>query len=53
VPAFGYNAIFLIDPRVMEMDIIYGGGGSAKSLTRITPQEMQKANHGQIIRIRK
>src|SRR3989338_4027201 len=27
-PAFGYDAKFLIDERVMEKEIIYAGGGS-------------------------
>ncbi|MBS1266809.1 MAG: Proline--tRNA ligase [Candidatus Woesearchaeota archaeon] len=53
VPAFGYNAIFLIDPKVMEMKIVYAGGGSSKALTKVSAQEIQKANHGKIVRVRK
>lgn len=53
VPAFGYDAIFLIDPRVMEMEKIYTGGGSTYSLLEITTKDMLKLNKGQIIRIRK
>lgn len=53
VPSFGYSAIFLIDPKVMEKEVVYSGGGSEKSLIKISPKELQKANQGQVIRIRK
>ncbi len=52
-PSFGFEATFLIDPRVMEKEIIYTGGGSEQSLVKITPQELIKANHGKVIRVRK
>jgi len=32
---------------------VYSGGGSQQSLIKISPEELQKANHDQIIRIRK
>jgi len=53
VPSFGYSATFLIDPRVMEKEVVYSGGGSENSLIKISPTELQKANQGKIIRIRK
>jgi len=53
VPSFGYKAIFLIDPKVMEKEIIYSSGGSESSLLRISPKDLQKANNGRIMRIRK
>lgn len=53
VPAFGYEAIFLIDPKVMEAEYVYTGGGSPYSLTKIAPKIMHEANKGQIMRIRK
>jgi prolyl-tRNA editing enzyme YbaK/EbsC (Cys-tRNA(Pro) deacylase) len=28
VPAFGYKAIFLMDPKVLEKNRVYSGGGS-------------------------
>jgi prolyl-tRNA editing enzyme YbaK/EbsC (Cys-tRNA(Pro) deacylase) len=37
----------------MEKEVVYSGGGSEKSLVRISPQELQKANQGQVVRIRK
>jgi Cys-tRNA(Pro)/Cys-tRNA(Cys) deacylase len=53
VPAFGYDATFLIDPKVMEIDRIYTGGGSEYSLLEIGTQDMQKLNNGQVVKIRK
>lgn len=53
VPSFGYEATFIIDPRVLEKENIYTGGGSPYSLVRITSQELQRANNGLILRIRK
>ncbi len=53
VPAFGYPAIFLMDPRVMEAEFVYTGGGSPRSLTRIATGELHRANGGQIVRVRK
>ena len=53
VPSFGFTASFLIDPQVMEKEMIYSGGGSQNSLIKISPIILQKANNGKIIRIRK
>lgn len=53
VPSFGYPAHFLIDPRVMEKEIVYTGGGSPFALVKIATVELVKANQGQIIHIRK
>jgi len=53
VPSFGYDAIFLVDEKVMENDIIYTGGGTSKSLIRITPSELLKWNNGKLVKIRK
>ncbi len=53
VPSFGYRARFLIDPRVMEKEIVYTSGGSEISLVKISTKELQRANGGTIIRIRK
>lgn len=52
-PSFGYTAQFLIDPVVMEKGIVLSGGGSEYSLIKITPIELQKANSGKVIKIRK
>jgi len=50
-PPFGFEALYLIDPRVMEKEVVWGGGGSERSLTRIVPEEMRKANKGRIAKI--
>ncbi len=52
-PSFGYNAIFLIDPRVMEKNIVYTSGGSEKSLLKIKTKELLRINNGKIVRIRR
>lgn len=50
-PPFGFEAVYLIDPRVMEKEYVWGGGGSESALTRIAPGEMRKANKGRIVKI--
>lgn len=52
-PSFGYTATFLIDPRVVEKEIVYSGGGSQNSLVKIPTKELLKANQGQVARVRK
>jgi prolyl-tRNA editing enzyme YbaK/EbsC (Cys-tRNA(Pro) deacylase) len=51
-PSFGYSATFLIDPRVMEKDIVYSGGGSENSLIQARPAILREANGGNVVRIR-
>lgn len=51
-PSFGYEARFLIDPKVMEKDIVYTGGGSEYALVRVSTRELIRANQGRIVRIR-
>ena len=52
-PSFGYHAKFLIDPKVMEKEVVYSGGGSEKSLIKISPLELKRSNGGEIVRVRK
>ncbi len=52
-PTFGYQAMFLIDPRVMEREYVFAGGGSETSLIKINTAELARANQGTILRIRK
>jgi Cys-tRNA(Pro)/Cys-tRNA(Cys) deacylase len=52
-PAFGYPATFLMDPRVMERDLVYSGGGSDTALMHMAPREMLRANDGKVVRVRK
>lgn len=51
-PSFGYQATFLVDPKVMEREIVYTGGGSETSLIKIGTEELVRANQGTILRIR-
>lgn len=51
-PSFGYAARFLIDPKVMDKDIVYTGGGSEYALVRVSTQELIRANQGRVVRIR-
>ncbi len=53
VPPFGYNATFLIDERVLQKEIVFGGGGSEKALIKISPEELKRANEGAVKNIRK
>ena len=53
VPSFGYEAKFIVDSRVLEKDEIFTGGGSSKSLVKISPSELIKANKGLLGKIRK
>ena len=52
-PSFGYEAKFLIDPKVMEKEVVYSGGGSENSLIKISTKGLQKANTGKVVRVRK
>lgn len=52
VPSFGYAAIFLIDERVMEKEIVFSGGGSENSLIKIATKELLRANKGRVVKIR-
>lgn len=53
IPSFGYNALFIIDPKVLEREFVYTGGGSPYSLTRISVQEMLQVNQAIVARVRK
>lgn len=53
VPSFGYNSLFLVDPKVTELDFVYTGGGSPYSLVRIKVDELLKVNQGTVVRVRK
>ncbi len=52
-PPFGFDAVYLMDERVFEKAIVYGGGGSDRALIRIVPAEMQRANGARVAAIRK
>ena len=52
-PGFGFDAQFLVDPRVLKKELVYLGGGSEYSLVMMSPHELVKANEGTIVRIRR
>ncbi|MCE7872096.1 hypothetical protein DYH09_17185 [bacterium CPR1] len=52
-PPFGFEARFLVDERVLETPVVYGGGGSARSLVRVASDELLRANRGRVARIRR
>lgn len=52
-PSFGYPAVFLVDERVLERNLVYTGGGSTQALVRIGVADLLKANGGRVCRIRK
>lgn len=47
------NAKVLIDPNVMAMDEVVGGGGTDRHLLRISPAEIKRVTEGQVVRVRK
>ncbi|UCD45768.1 MAG: hypothetical protein JSV27_04590 [Candidatus Bathyarchaeota archaeon] len=51
-PGFGYDATFLVDPRVLEKETVYLGGGSKKALVRMSTKELVRANGGTVVRVR-
>ncbi|MBO8157210.1 MAG: hypothetical protein H0Z32_12180 [Bacillaceae bacterium] len=53
VPSFGFDAIFLMDPKVTEMDWVYTGGGSDRSLVKIKVEDLLSLNHATVARVRK
>jgi Cys-tRNA(Pro)/Cys-tRNA(Cys) deacylase len=52
-PGFGFEATYLVDPKVLEKDVVYLGGGSDCALVRMTPRELVWANGGRVVRVRK
>ncbi len=52
-PPFGYEAIFVIDEKVMGKQIVYVGGGTLNALVRISPEEVKRINRGITARVRK
>ena len=51
-PAFGYEAVFLMDPKVFEKEKVYSGGGSEQALILMAPEEMRSANGALVARVR-
>ncbi len=52
-PPVGVEVGYLVDPKVLELPELFGGGGSQRALIRMTPEEMVRANRGELTRIRR
>ncbi len=52
-PAFGYEATFLMDPKVLEKEKVYSGGGSSNALTYMSTEEMRRVSDALEVRVRK
>lgn len=51
VPPFGHLLALptLIDRRIRDMAVVYGGGGDDRTLLRVTPEELGRATGGKWI----
>ena len=51
VPPFGHrtNLRVLLDPRVLEFDEIYAGGGTSQALVRLNPKDIVRITQAEII----
>ncbi len=52
-PSFGYDAVFLIDKRFLEKEVVYTGGGPATSLIKVSTKELLKANKSRVAKVRR
>ncbi len=52
-PSFGYPAAFFIDENVIFKDIVFSGGGSQNSLTKISPREIERVTKAKIANLTK
>jgi len=52
-PGFGFDAVFLVDPRILEKEVVYLGGGSDMALVRMGTSELVRANGGRVVRVRR
>ncbi len=53
VPSFSYDAIYLLDEKILTKEYIITGGGSEYSLIKIRVKDMLKLNSAKICRVRK
>lgn len=52
VPPFGFDAPFLVDEAVVEMDRTWAGGGSDRALVQTTPDAIVEATGATVARLR-
>jgi len=53
VPPIGYKACVLLDDKLIDKEMVWAGGGSVRSLMRISPKEISRISNAKIIRVRK
>ena len=53
MPPFGHRIRLytLIDPAVMRMGIIFGGGGDIDAMLRLTPDELLRVSGGELVEV--
>jgi prolyl-tRNA editing enzyme YbaK/EbsC (Cys-tRNA(Pro) deacylase) len=51
--SFGFSAIFLVDPKVLDKKLVYTGGGSETSLVHLSSATLLELNQGKVARVRK
>jgi len=44
MPCFGYDALLVVDPKVLEKEFVYTGGGSEFSIVKMPTIEILKFN---------
>jgi prolyl-tRNA editing enzyme YbaK/EbsC (Cys-tRNA(Pro) deacylase) len=51
MPPFGHRQKLrtLIDPAVLDLDLIFGGGGDIDAMMRLTPSELMRITEAQIM----
>ncbi len=52
MPCFGYEAILVIDPIVLEQEYVYTGGGSEFSMAKISTSEITRIRNPIVHKIR-
>jgi prolyl-tRNA editing enzyme YbaK/EbsC (Cys-tRNA(Pro) deacylase) len=53
MPPFGHQRVLdtYIDPRMMELPIIFGGGGDMHAMIKLTPDALQRSCQGQLLAV--
>ena len=49
VPPFGYDATVFIDTKVLDKEVVFGGGGSPRALLRVQPADLLRLTRGTVV----
>ena len=51
MPPFGHRQPLrtLVDTAVMQLDLVYGGGGDVNAMMRLSPRELLRVSDGEIV----